>query len=108
VLESGGVGALGASRGPSRGRGVRGGGRGKSHQGGWQQSKEQTNSPAQLTRQESGFCWVHFKYGDKAFFCKGNCSLQGNYIKRLGGVNTVRQRPLVFLRDQNTGVKLFG
>ena len=35
-------------------------------------------TPAQLARQASGLCRSHFRYGDKAYSCGGNCTWQGN------------------------------
>ena len=36
------------------------------------------DTPAQLARQASGLCRSHFRYGDKAYSCGGNCTWQGN------------------------------
>ena len=36
------------------------------------------DTPAQLARQASGRCRSHFRYGDKAYSCGGNCTWQGN------------------------------
>ena len=77
------------------GRGGRGGQRGRGGQnrprGGQnrpqrpQQQQQQSSStataadtPAQVARQASGLCRSHFRYGDKAYSCGGNCTWQGN------------------------------
>ena len=36
------------------------------------------DTPAQLARQASGLCRLHFRYGDKAYSCGGNFTWQGN------------------------------
>ena len=36
------------------------------------------DTPAQLARQASGLCRSHFRYGDMAYSCSGNCTWQGN------------------------------
>ena len=72
--EAGMVSALGTSRGSSRGRG----GRGRPFRGGRQRSQQPSNTPAQLTRQETGLCRLHFKYGDQAYNCFAPCTWQGN------------------------------
>ena len=76
------------------GRGGRGAQRGRGSQkrsgrpgrGGQRPQQLQPNStqpaaadtPAQLARQASGLCRSHFRYGDKAYSCGGNCTWQGN------------------------------
>lgn len=75
------VNAVGSFRGSSRGRGG-GRNRGGQNRGGFSQQLGQQASddtaPASLAQQQSGLCKLHFRYGRKAFSCKGNCSWQGN------------------------------
>ena len=79
------VGSGRGGRGAQRGRGGQNRS-GRPGRGGQRPQQLQPNStqpaaadtPAQLARQASGLCRSHFRYGDKAYSCGGNCTWQGN------------------------------
>ena len=60
------------------GRPGRGGQRPQQLQPNSTQPAAAADTPAQLARQASGLCRSHFRYGDKAYSCGGNCTWQGN------------------------------